>query len=288
MPNGPLLGFFATMPLMMVGLGWGLGAALMAAATGAVAVGLVQDWPFAVSFLIMTGLPAAIVTNRALLGRSSADGKTEWYPPGFVLAWLTVAAMVLFTVAALSLPEHQDGLKAWMAQSVAQAVDAMGASVGPEERRMTVDTVSAILPAIVMGVWVLTAVFNAVMAQAVLALTHHNRRPTPTYVGMDLPNWLLPVLVGSAAAAVALNGSPGYIAANMAAVALFPFALLGVATAHRLIAARPGARLGLTAMYGFLVLAFVWAMIPAAGLGLVRFLQTRFRRRSVSDGGKEE
>ena len=242
----------------------------------------------AISFLIMAGLPSVIVANRALLMRISADGQPEWYPPGLILGWLTIATMVLFTVAAVSLPNHPDGLRAWMAQAVAQSIDGMGITLAPEERQKTADTLAAVLPGMVMGVWVLMAVFNAILAQAVLTVTRHNRRPNPVYTGMDLPDWLMPILVASAVAAMATDGSLGYIAGNLAMAALFPFALMGVATAHRLIAARPASRLGLAAMYGFLVLAFVWAMIPAAALGLVKFLQIRFRRRSVSDGGKEE
>ena len=69
---------------------------------------------------------------------------------------------------------------------------------------------------------------------------------------------------------------------------LVPFSLLGVATIHRHIAARPGAAIGLVVFYGVLVIFFVWALIPAAGLGLVQFVKMRFRRRVPSDGGKEE
>lgn len=287
LPNGSLLGFFAPLPLMMAGLGLGWAAVLVAAAAGAAGVGLVEGWSFGFSFLAMAGLPALVVSNRSLLWRTHADGSVEWYPPGHVLGWLTLASMALFAVGVAMLPHHPEGVRGWMTQSVAHTLDAVGGQLEPAERDAAVKALGAGLPAMVMGVWLTMATVNAVIAQAVLAATRRNRRPTPDYGALDLPDWLLPVLVAAGLAGIA-GGGFGYVAGNMAAVALLPFAILGVATVHRVLAARPGARLGLVVLYGFVVLAFVWVLLPAAGLGLVRFLQTRYRRHAGSGGGKEE
>jgi hypothetical protein len=288
LPNGALLGFFAPLPLMMAGLGLGRAAVLGAAATGAAAAGVVEGWSFGVTFLAMAGLPALVVSNRALRRRANADGSVDWYPPGGVLGWLTLASMALFAVGVALLPHHPDGVRGWMTQSVAHTLDAVGDQLDPVERQAAVQALGVGLPAMVMGVWLVMAAINAVVAQAVLAATGRNRRPTPAYGALDLPDWLLPVLLVAVVVGAVGGGSVGYVAGNMAAVALLPFAILGVATAHRMLAARPGARFGLVVLYGFVVLAFVWVMLPASGLGLVKYLQTRFRRHAESGGGKEE
>ncbi len=288
MPNGTLLGFFASLPLMMAGLGLGQAAALGAAVVGAIAVGLVQGGSFGPTFLAMAGLPALVVANRALSSRPGADGSREWSAPGDVLGWLTLATMALCLVVVALLPHHPGGVHGWVDQSVSHTLDVLGEPLSPAERRTAIEVLGTALPAMAMSVWVVMAAVNAVVAQAVLAATGHNRRPPPAYGALDLPDWLLPVAVAMAAAGLVGQGSLGYVAGNLAAAALLPFAFLGVATVHRALAARPGARLGLVALYGFLVLGFVWVMLPAAGLGLVKFLQTRLRRRAASGGGKEE
>ncbi|MDA8233166.1 MAG: DUF2232 domain-containing protein [Magnetospirillum sp.] len=287
MANGPLIGFLAPLPLMMAGLGLGRMAALFAAAIGTVAVAVVQERAYGLSFLLMAALPALVVANRALSWRVSPAGEKEWCPAGRVLSWLTLAGIALFAVAAALLSHHADGVRGWVAAAIGDMLDAVGDPLPAAERETAAHMLTKVLPALVVTVWVVMAAINAVLAQAILVRLGHARRPSPVYRDLDLPWWAAAVLAAALVAALAGTGSVGYVAANMAAVAALPFAALGIATAHRHLASRPDGHLGLVVLYGVLVLAFVWALIPAAGLGLVRFTQTRFRRRA-SGGGKEE
>ena len=286
--NGPLLAFFAPLPLMMAALGLEQAAAAMATSVGAMAVGLVGDWSFGLTFLALAGLPSLMVANRALLWRRAENGDIEWYPIGRLLAGLTVSAMAVFVAMALTLPPHSEGVRGWMVESLSRTLDAVGDEVTAEQRQLAASTLAAVLPGMVMTVWMLMAVVNALAAQAILVGLRRNRRPNPAYGGLDLPDWLGGVLLVTALLGAAVGGTVGYVAGNMAAVALVPFSLLGVATIHRHVTARPGAAVGLVFLYGVLVVFNVWALIPASGLGLVRFLQMRFRRRVPSDGGKEK
>jgi len=286
--NGPLLAFFAPLPLMMAALGLEQAAAVMATSVGAMAVGLVGDWSFGLTFLALAGLPSLMVANRALLWRRAENGDIEWYPIGRLLAGLTVSAMAVFVAMALTLPPHSEGVRGWMVESLSRTLDAVGDEVTAEQRQLAASTLAAVLPGMVMTVWMLMAVVNALAAQAILVGLKRNRRPNPAYGGLDLPDWLGGVLLAAALLGAAVGGNVGYVAGNMAAVALVPFSLLGVATIHRHVTARPGAAVGLVFLYGVLVVFNVWALIPASGLGLVRFLQMRFRRRVPSDGGKEK
>jgi len=286
--NGPLLAFFAPLPLMMAALGLEQAAAVTATAAAAAAVGLVGDWSFGVTFMALAGLPSLLVANRAQLWRRAENGDIEWYPAGRLLAALTVSAMAVFVAVAVTLPPHADGVRGWMVESLSRTLDAVGDEVTTEQRQLAASTLAAVLPGMVMTVWMLMAVLNAMAAQAILVGLRRNRRPNPAYGGLDLPDWLGGVLLVAALLGAMGGGNVAYVAANMAAVALVPFSLLGVATIHRHVTARPGAAIGLVFLYGVLVVFNVWALIPAAGLGLVRFLQMRFRRRVPSGGGKEK
>lgn len=288
MDNGMLLGFLAPFPLMMAALGLGRSATLGAILVGCVAVGLVSDWDFALSFAALAGVPALVVAVRALLARPGASGGTEWYPAGRILAWLVVAVLAIFAAVAAILPHHPDGARGWSADLLGQVIDSLGQPVPEEKRRRAIDLVSAILPAMAMTGWLVMAVVNAILAQALLKRLGRALRPNPAYLEFDVPDWVAGALVAAALVGATTDGSLGYGAINLAGVLLFPFALLGVATAHQAILRRPGAKAGLVALYGLLIVTAIWSLIPAAVVGLIRFLQTRVRRRDVSVGGKEK
>ena len=73
-----------------------------------------------------------------------------------------------------------------------------------------------------------------------------------------------------------------YIAANVAMIGLLPFAALGLALVHKWLAGRQqGTMLGFMAFYGTLMVFSIWALIPLAMVGLVRFVRSWIIRRSA-------
>ena len=82
-----VLYLLAPLPILIVGLGWSHQAALVAAVTGSLALGLVVAPFLGLGFLAYLALPAWWLAYLALLGRPSADGTMEWYPTGRLLAW---------------------------------------------------------------------------------------------------------------------------------------------------------------------------------------------------------
>lgn len=286
MAFGVVLSYAAPLPLLMAGLGLGMGAAAVGGIVGAAAVAMVVGGFAALPFLVAVGLPGVIVANRALLWRTNADGTTAWYPPGLVLAWLTAAGLALILVGAVLVSGHPEGVRGWMAEAIGRTLELVAPQVAAEDRSKAVEWWTPLFPAMVVGSWLLMAAVNSVGAQGLLVRMGRNRRPSPAYRELWLPDWLGLVLVAAAAVGTLAGGDPGYVAVNVAAVSLVPFAFLGVAGIHRWAAGRPQARLILAVTYGLLILAFGWAAMAAAGLGLVRFWKMRFRRGD-SGGGEE-
>lgn len=284
---GVLLSYAAPLPLMAAGLGLGLGAAVAASLAGAAAVAVVAGAFSALPFAVAVVLPGLVVVRQALLWRATADGGVEWYPPGLVLGWLTGAGAVLIVIGTAFVPEHPEGVQGWVAETLGRTLDALAPSLPEGQRRTASDWWAPLFPAMVAGSWLVMSVANAVAAQGILVRFGRNRRPSPLYRRIDLPVWLGVLLAGAGAVGGLAEGDLGYVARNVAAVALVPFAVLGVAAIHQWVAGRRNARLMLATFYGVLFLAFGWAVVAAAGLGLVRFM-TRFRRRGDSAGGEEE
>lgn len=289
---GMLLSYLAPLPVMMVGLHLGNRAALAGVLAAMAAVALVAGGYALLPYGVVVMLPSLVVVHRALLWRTDADGNVEWYPPGLVLGWLTGIGLALIMIGALLVPDRPDGagsggLQAWVADTIGQTLDLLAPTLTSGQRKAAQDWWVPFFPAMVAGSWLTMAVVNAVAAQGFLVRLGRNRRPTPTYRELELPGWLGVVLAAATATGAVAEGDLGYVARSAVVVTLMPFGLLGLATVHGWARGRPYARLILAGVYGGLFLASAWALIPVAGLGLVRFM-TRFRRAEPSGGGKEE
>jgi hypothetical protein len=284
---GVLLSYIAPLPLMMAGLGYGVAAAVAASLLGAAAVAAVAGGVSSLPFAVAVVLPGLVVVRQALLSRVTADGSVEWYPPGLILGWLAGVGAVLIVVGAALVPEHPDGVQGWVAEIIGRTLDVLAPSLPAEQRRVSAEWWTPLFPAMVAGSWLLMAAVNAVSAQALLTRLGRNRRPDPAYGQLKLPGWLGAGLLAAGVAGALAGGDLGFLARNVAALMLVPFAFLGLTDIHHWVAGRPNARMLLAVFYGVLFLAFGWAMLAVAGLGLMRFV-TRFRHTRDSGGGKED
>ena len=289
---GMLLSYLAPLPLMMVGLHKGIGAVVVAGLAAMAAIVLVAGEFASLPYAVVAMLPSLVVVRQALLWRSPAEGSVEWYPPGLVLGWLTGTGVTLILIGVALIPGRPDGVEnggvqAWVADTIGRTLDMLASSLSVEQRHAAIDWWVPFFPAMVAGSWLVMAVVNAVSAQGILVRLGRNRRPTPLYRELELPLWLGVMLAAALATGALAEGDLGYVARSVAVIALMPFALLGLAAVHGWAAGRPNARIILAVMYGGLFLASAWALVPVAGLGLVRFV-TRFRRAEQAGGGKEE
>jgi hypothetical protein len=283
---GAVLSYVAPIPLLMAGLALGQGALVAAVAVALFAVVAVAGGVSALPFAIAAVVPALVVTNRALLWRNADDGSVHWYPPGLVLAWLTAAGLALMLCGTALLAGSPDGIEGSVSKVLGDALALVAAEMPADQRAKVVGWWAPLFPAMVIGSWLIMAVVNACGAQGLLARLGHARRPSPAYRQLWLPDWPVFGLVSMAVLAIAVGGDLGYVAANAAAVLLIPFMFLGLAVIHRWVEGRPSAGILLAATYGLLILAFGWAAVAVAGLGLARFWTMRFRRPE-SGGGME-
>src|SRR5689334_2457866 len=89
-----LLQFLVPLPAFLAGLGWGPGAALIAAVSAAAGTSLLLEAKDGLLILVSQGLPAAYLCYLAQLSRTvtpgpnapTADPTVEWYPIGRLVA----------------------------------------------------------------------------------------------------------------------------------------------------------------------------------------------------------
>jgi hypothetical protein len=277
-PGSLILISMAQLPLFAAGLWLGAGAAALAAlaatailfaASGAVSAGF---------FAAVMAAPVVVLVRQALLARTRGDGALEWYPPGLLMAWLTVFALV-GTVLGMVLAGGPHGIVTLVRQALDPVFARLGGTTLPD-REAIIRALALILPGMFAASWMAMVATNGILAQGILARFGVDRRPSPDIAAFGLPIWM-PLLFAAGAAAAPLGGTAQVFGVTVMILLTVPFCLAGLAVFH--MAAR---RLShpLPAFIVFYVLAalFGWPLLLAAVLGL--FDTTLGLRRHL--GGK--
>ena len=283
---GVLLAYITPLPMVLVGLSFGLPRLAIGGAVALSAVALAAP-AAAMPFTVATLLPALILVRQALLRRQLPDGTTEWYPPGLVLSWLALAAVGLVLAGAWLAGSPGTGLEAATRDAVGRFFDEVAPSIPVENRDLAVKWWSALFPAMLGGAWILMAALNGVLGQWTVTRAGYALRPTPDYSALHLPPLLLAPLAAAAAVGMAADGDVGYLGRNVALVLLWPYVFAGLAQVHRTLAGRPRAGLLLALFYLTFFAMSGWAWLAVAGLGLVSHW-IRPRRRDTATGQEEE
>ncbi len=264
-----IFALFSPLPLFATGLGLGLAAGVAAALTATIAVALVANFMGVAVFAIAYVAPPLMVVRFALLHRTAADGTTEWYPPGRLLAWIALFGIVGFTAVAVftGTITGTGGLRA----GISDYVDTMrGMIAEPGRSSAGIDrvftTVKLIFPFIITTWWMMIMVGNGVLAQRLLERRGWNKRPGPDLWTTALPPWPADVLVAATAAALLGSGWFGFLGINIALILCVPYFLVGLAVLHMVSAAWSSRKAILFAAY-VLLLLFSWTAVVVAGIG---------------------
>ncbi len=262
------LGYFVQLPLMLAGLTMGLMATIIAAVSATMLIALIVG-PFgALIFLAALAVPAVIVVRQALLSRT-VNGNTEWYPPGLILALLTVFAAAGLVLGFVMFLDEPGGLLGMIDRSLTEAIEQLTEAAGQSVPDMAPLRARIwMIPAAIASSWLIMAVLNAAVAQAIAVRTGKNRRPSPNFPSLDLPIWLWP-LMGIAVLLAVLGGSDlGFLGRSALIVLAAPFAFLGLAVIHKFANRWSHRQLGLAAVYAGIIV-FSWPILVVVALGLV-------------------
>jgi len=273
-PGGFVLAYLAPLPLLMVGLGLGPAAALVAALTGVAGVALLGGITSAGVYGGMHAFPSWLVVRQAMIQSPSQDGSSaEWYPVGSVLCWLAVlvaaaALLIVFSIVGGSSIESSisDFLRPYAA-TLAEVV------AGSDAQRFQVMFLDYLVPIIIglWGVsWLILVTVNGVLGQWLLAQRGWAIRPTPRWSDLTLPDWISWLLVAAAAATVFGSGDLEYLALNLVIIFAVPFFFLGLAVVHKLVRPLSARGFVLAAFYFTLIVFFMaFAGAAVAGLGVI-------------------
>ena len=267
-PASLILVYFAQLPLMLIGLSFGPASSIIAGATGIIALFAASGSIISGGFALGSAFPSALVSRQALLSRSTADGQTEWYPLGSVLAWIVFWGAAVMSVILLFLFAQQSDFPASLHALVSGALQQIAPQLSDVDRNRLAVNVSAILPGIMTLSWLVMTVVNACLAQAIAKKLGLNMRQNSDISTLQLPRWLLIALPVTAMLGL-LGSSLGYIAQNLLLVFLLPVFLVGLAVIHVFARQRQNLRpLILGISYGLIVI-IGWPAVLVTGIGLI-------------------
>ncbi len=281
--------YLAPLPLLLVGLGLGAKAGVVAGVTGLMIAGLTGGATTAGLYGLLNALPAALVVRQALMQRpTGAAGSVQWYPVGSILGWLTVLGAAIFLTAVLaSHAVGEAGIEGSVSTYLDRAFTIMAPALGETERATAVARFTPLFPGFVVASWLVMTAVNGALAQTVLVRMGRGLRPRTALADLKLPEWISLLLVASAT--VALLGSllgPGevqYIGRNLVIILVVPFFFLGLAVIHALVRhAVPMATMMAVfyfVFYGLLLFTGWAAMMVVAGIGFIEQWGGGLRRR---------
>ncbi len=284
-PGGLLFVLLAPLPLFLAGLSMGLRAVLVAGAAACLALGLLGGGLAALAILVILAGPVVVLVRQALLGRTTADGDIEWYPPGLLATWLAGIGAALLLFSAL-MQSGGAGIEATLQAEMTRTLALFLPEMAQEDLSEVARSISFFGLGASLDSWLLLLAVNAVLAQGVLGRFGRNLRPAPDITTMALPNWLPLALAGTALVALVGTGDLAFLSFSLMLVLWLPFFFAGLAVVHA-ACRRIGARTAvLVVFYVFLVL-LTWPAVLLAGLGLIDHW-LGFRRRLRAAGSEQE
>jgi len=313
-----MLFYLTPLPVLLAGMGWGVRAALLAFISATSLLAVVLSVKYALGFALIVGVPGFILSYLMLLRRHLPAGgpigglltssgepvvvlrrhppagdparatggqgqiRTEWYPFGRIIAWASVMAGGLVTLALFLIGGDGESYRQMIASvfddaAMKQLQSMLGSEFDQAEFQRFVERFSRyILPAFAATFWLLIMVGNLWLAAKSAVISGLLDRPVPDFTKIDYPLFLS---VGFMIA-LALNFSSGLIGLiGTAFLGAFACAhlLLGLAVVHVLVGGLPLKLFFLLALYVGLILT-PWVGLPVTVLGLLEpFLGLRRR-----------
>jgi hypothetical protein len=277
-----VLFYFAALPVLIAGLGWGHYAGAFAGTIGALALSIAMRSQLGVFFFFSVGMPAWILSYLAvatLPGRSDDDQPYRWTDAGTILTVIGLGAVLLTLVGIVVLFGFDfDAYQASLRQSVDRALAAM-AMPASDGQRMLGALMAVALPIAAAIIWTFVTTFNLYVAGKIVRASGRLPRPWPDLASLRLPKIAAGAMLFGSLVSF-LPGMAGHVGVIVLSVGLAIFALAGFALAHDMTRGwgMRGFALGLLYALTFVI---GWPMIFVAMAGLADTLfDLRSRRRA--------
>ncbi|WP_430913187.1 DUF2232 domain-containing protein [Methylobacterium sp. sgz302541] len=301
-PLAILLYLLAPLPILIVGLGWSHRAALVAAATGTLALALIVSPFLGLGFGAYLAVPAWWLAYLAMLGRPNPDGSLEWYPTGRLLGWIAgTAALAFVAIAVIAAPSY-DAFAAQLRTMTASIVRIQSGQPAPPKAESkpeapadqsssgttpadatqseVADALARIAPALATQGLALLLTFYLWAAARIVKISGRLARPWPDIPSTQMPRAVI-ALLGLAVVLGFLPGYFGVLGVALAGSLSAAFALQGLAAFHDRSRGKAGRG---ALLFGLYLILFVTQGIALFALTLFGIADTALERRRPRGG----
>ncbi len=271
-----ILSLFATLPVLIAGLGWSNAAGSVAVAS-AFAIVAVTVSPLAAAMLAVTTLvPAAWIAHLANLARPAEElggptGQLAWYPLSDMM--LHLCSLVTLSLIILGIAS---GYGEELVGEILDVMNVMFQEQGSEiafdasDREDWIATMARLLPAAQAMIWVTFLFFSWYLASAIVRVSGRSKRPAD-----DIPASLrmsrLAILIFGAGLLISFaNGPIGWIGSALSGAFAGGFILSGLAMLHYRTRGRPWRPIVLWFAY----LAIILFTVPLVFFLIIGLLET--------------
>jgi hypothetical protein len=269
---GVILGFFAPLPLFLVGLSRGYISAAVATLAGTGIVLAFSPSPGAMTALqyaLVFGAPTVWLCRLALLSRPGASG-AEWYPSGRLLLWAIAFPAAAFLALYAAFIGADGGLKGAIARLLGRMLEVLAELPIQKPPPELLAAIAEFFPPMTALTWLAIVVGNGLAAQALARRLRRNVRPGFALAEFTLPRWLLAPLVPTLVLTF-FPGDAGFLGRTLAILLLVPYFFLGLALVHS-FAARWRGRVGVLVAFYLALFFFGWPALLVAALGVANQL----------------
>ncbi len=288
-----VLFYLAPLPILIAGLGWSHWAAIVAALSGALAVGAVFGSVLFFAFLAGAGIPAWWLSYLTMLarpgmagGNGSAAPALEWYPPGRLVAWAAVLAALVVVVAIPNFGTDAESFRLGLHQALTRMFQIEGNTPGAISTDKLVGFLVIAIPPAAAVLATITNILNLWLAARIVKFSGLLKRPWPDLAAIAFPRSMLAALAVAMAVSFA-GGLIGVVAGVLSASLMMAYGALGFAVLHavtRGINSRPFLLGGIYAS----VAVFGWPILALCLIGVTETafdLRARAARRRGPKGG---
>jgi hypothetical protein len=276
-----LLFYLAPLPIMIAGLGWSHWAALIAAASGALAVGTVFGITLFFAFLAGAGIPAWWLSYLALLARpvtaglvttspgtlpAPANDSLEWYPPGRLVVWAAALAALVVVVAIPNFGTDAESFRATLTQALNRMLQVNSDTPDAINSERLITFLVATIPPAAAILATITNVLNLWLAARIVSFSGLLKRPWPDLSAIEFPRILVGVLAVAMVVSFA-SGLAGIVGGVLTSSLMMAYSVLGFAVVHSIttgISSRPFLLGGIYAS----VFVFGWPILVLCLLGI--------------------
>lgn len=271
-PAGLLLGYLSPLPMILIGMRYGLPAfgVSVAGTIGMLLFGGISGAGL-LAFGLMFFLPALVGLWAYMNVLSGKGRKILWAPAGEALSWIAMTGVLLHAVVMTWLSSFANGFAAAAQEVVLPMLLRMAPQMAeiPELSEMLVRVLPYISGFVVVS-WLFLLVANGLVAQLILGRAKQPVRAVPTMTEITTPQWLYYVMAASLFAMLFMKTHLlGLVGAGALIILILPYAFAGLGMIHQWLEKSPYRMIGLVLIYG-LILILGWPIMLASLVGVLR------------------